>query len=116
MVSFDDVWRPIACPWISPYHCPSRIVLDVKSKFIRRENVAPPLWCPTAMFTGPIQPRSDVRWGQRHTNNRCRANSPPSCSLRDTVWRDMSLPAAAESCDAICRAVSVIWRLAHFNR
>ncbi|GBN79343.1 hypothetical protein AVEN_88490-1 [Araneus ventricosus] len=45
-----------------------------------------------------------------------RANSPPSCSLRDTVWRDMGLPAAAESCDASYRAVSVLRRLAHCNR
>ncbi|GBM59945.1 hypothetical protein AVEN_4011-1 [Araneus ventricosus] len=45
-----------------------------------------------------------------------RMNSPPSCSLRYTVWRDMDLPAASESCDASCRAVSVLWRLAHCNR
>ncbi|GBM60029.1 hypothetical protein AVEN_147592-1 [Araneus ventricosus] len=25
----------------------------------------------------------------------CHANSPPSCSLRDTFWRDMGLSAAA---------------------
>ncbi|GBN07471.1 hypothetical protein AVEN_63512-1 [Araneus ventricosus] len=67
MVSFDDVWRPIACPWLSPYHCPSGIVLDVKSRLIRKEYVASLLWCPTAMFTNPMQRRSDVRWGQRHT-------------------------------------------------
>ncbi|GBL76205.1 hypothetical protein AVEN_138002-1 [Araneus ventricosus] len=111
MVSFDDVWRPIACPRPSPYHCPSGIVLDVKSRLIRKEYVAPLLWCPTAMFTGPVQPRSDVRWGQRPSNN-----SPPSCSLRDTVWLNMGLPAAAESCDASCLAVSVLRRLAHCNR
>ncbi|GBN51101.1 hypothetical protein AVEN_131201-1 [Araneus ventricosus] len=45
-----------------------------------------------------------------------RANSPPSCSLRDTVWRDMVLPAAAETCDDSYRVVSVLRRLAHFNR
>ncbi|GBM61189.1 hypothetical protein AVEN_241575-1 [Araneus ventricosus] len=45
-----------------------------------------------------------------------RAKSPPSCSLRDTVLRDMGLPAAAESCDASCRAVSVLRHLAHCNR
>ncbi|GBO27535.1 hypothetical protein AVEN_205190-1 [Araneus ventricosus] len=56
-----------------------------------------------------------------------RANNPPSCSLRDTVWRDMVLPAAAESCDASYRAVSprqtvvqsiskMNYRLAHCNR
>ncbi|GBO07991.1 hypothetical protein AVEN_14120-1 [Araneus ventricosus] len=33
-----------------------------------------------------------------------RANSPLLCCLYDTVWRDMGLPAAAESCDASCRA------------
>ncbi|GBN54777.1 hypothetical protein AVEN_124709-1 [Araneus ventricosus] len=49
-----------------------------------------------------------------HTTGR-RANSPPSCSLRDTVWRDMGLPAAADSCDSSCRSVSVLWRLAHCN-
>ncbi|GBM53685.1 hypothetical protein AVEN_233659-1 [Araneus ventricosus] len=70
MVSFDDVWRPIACPWLSPYRCPSGIVLDVKSRLIRKEYVAPLLWCPTAMFTGPMQPRSHMHWLQRHTNNR----------------------------------------------
>ncbi|GBL92298.1 hypothetical protein AVEN_35845-1 [Araneus ventricosus] len=70
MVSFDDVWSSIACPWLSPYHYPSGIVLDVKSRLIRKKYVAPLLGCPTAMFTGPMQPRSDVRWGQRHTNNR----------------------------------------------
>ncbi|GBO35039.1 hypothetical protein AVEN_222255-1 [Araneus ventricosus] len=42
----------------------------------------------------------------------CHVNSPPSCSLRDTVWRDMGLPAAAKSCNASCRAVSVIWNIA----
>ncbi|GBM18897.1 hypothetical protein AVEN_137270-1 [Araneus ventricosus] len=36
-----------------------------------------------------------------------RAYSPPSCSLRDTVWRDMG--------DASCRAVSVLQRLPHCN-
>ncbi|GBO04697.1 hypothetical protein AVEN_19397-1 [Araneus ventricosus] len=45
-----------------------------------------------------------------------RTNSPPSCSLRDTVWWDMGLPAAAESCDANCRTVSVLRRLPHCNR
>ncbi|GBN80664.1 hypothetical protein AVEN_83852-1 [Araneus ventricosus] len=44
------------------------------------------------------------------------ANSPLSCSLQDTVWRDMGLPAAAESCDASCCAVSILRRLAHCNR
>ncbi|GBN74570.1 hypothetical protein AVEN_32019-1 [Araneus ventricosus] len=33
-----------------------------------------------------------------------RTNNPPSCSLRDTVWWDMGLNAAAENCDASCRA------------
>ncbi|GBN60896.1 hypothetical protein AVEN_204236-1 [Araneus ventricosus] len=45
-----------------------------------------------------------------------RANSPPSCSLRDTVWRDMGLLAAADSFDTSCRAVSVLRRLAHLQR
>ncbi|GBL94927.1 hypothetical protein AVEN_187446-1 [Araneus ventricosus] len=40
-----------------------------------------------------------------------RANRPSSCSQRDTVWRNMGLPAGAESCDASCRAVSVLRRL-----
>ncbi|GBL88217.1 hypothetical protein AVEN_117800-1 [Araneus ventricosus] len=70
MVSFADVSRQIACPWLSPYDCPSGIVLDVKSKLIRKEYIVPLLWYPTAMFTGPMQPRFDVRWGQRNTNNR----------------------------------------------
>ncbi|GBM34000.1 hypothetical protein AVEN_166433-1 [Araneus ventricosus] len=95
MVSLDDVWRPIACPWLSPYHCPSGIVLDVKSRHIRKEYVAPLVWCPTAMFTGPMQPLSDVRWGKGTQTTGRRANSSPSCSLRDTVWRDMGLPEAA---------------------
>ncbi|GBL54311.1 hypothetical protein AVEN_166526-1 [Araneus ventricosus] len=69
MVSFDDVWRPIAYPRRSRYHCPSGIVLDLK-RLIRKEYLVPLLWCPTAMFTGPMQPRSDVHWGQRHTKNR----------------------------------------------
>ncbi|GBN97768.1 hypothetical protein AVEN_160925-1 [Araneus ventricosus] len=34
------------------------------------EYLAPLLWCPTAMFMVPMQLRSDVRWRQRHTNNR----------------------------------------------
>ncbi|GBM95667.1 hypothetical protein AVEN_198572-1 [Araneus ventricosus] len=38
-----------------------------------------------------------------------RANSPPG-SLRDVVRWDMGLPAAAESCDTSCRAVSVLRR------
>ncbi|GBM16612.1 hypothetical protein AVEN_88953-1 [Araneus ventricosus] len=70
MVSFDDVWRPIACPWLSPNHCTSGIVLVVKSRLIGKEYVSPLLWCPTAVFAGPMQPLSDVRWGQRHANNR----------------------------------------------
>ncbi|GBM26963.1 hypothetical protein AVEN_196903-1 [Araneus ventricosus] len=46
-----------------------------------------------------------------------RTKSPPSCSLRDTVWWVMGLPAAAaESCDVSCHAVSVLQRLAHCNR
>ncbi|GBO40055.1 hypothetical protein AVEN_242528-1 [Araneus ventricosus] len=65
MVSFDDIWRPIACSWLSPYHCPSEIVLDAKSRLIRKEYVAPLLWCPIAMFKAPMQPRSDVRWGHK---------------------------------------------------
>ncbi|GBO22327.1 hypothetical protein AVEN_36243-1 [Araneus ventricosus] len=40
------------------------------SRLIRKQCVTPLLWCPTAMLKGPIQPRSDVRWGQRHTYNR----------------------------------------------
>ncbi|GBN28840.1 hypothetical protein AVEN_120509-1 [Araneus ventricosus] len=100
MVYFDDVWRPIACPWLSPYHCPSGIVLGVKSRLIRKEYMASLLWCPTAMFTGPMQPRSDVRWRQRHTNDRPSwKSSSPSCSLRDTVWQDVDLPEAAGSCN-----------------
>ncbi|GBL73534.1 hypothetical protein AVEN_159516-1 [Araneus ventricosus] len=97
MVSFDDVWRSIACSWLSPYHCPSGIVLDVKLRLIRKDYVVPLLWCPTAMFTGPMQPRSDVRWGQRYTNKRlsCKQSSfmqsarhslaeyGPSCSSRE---------------------------------
>ncbi|GBN14544.1 hypothetical protein AVEN_85879-1 [Araneus ventricosus] len=85
------------CPCLSPYHCPSGIVLDIKSGLNRKEYVAPLLWCPTAMFTGPMQPRSGVRWGQRHTNNRssceqfsfmqCARHSlagyGPSCSSRE---------------------------------
>ncbi|GBM80789.1 hypothetical protein AVEN_225037-1 [Araneus ventricosus] len=45
-----------------------------------------------------------------------RARSPPSCSRRDSVCRGMGLPAATESCDASCRAVNVLRRLAHCNR
>ncbi|GBN93973.1 hypothetical protein AVEN_212311-1 [Araneus ventricosus] len=43
-----------------------------------------------------------------------RANSPPSCSLRDTVWRDIGLPAAAESCEpAVALLVSSgVWHIA----
>ncbi|GBM03385.1 hypothetical protein AVEN_256924-1 [Araneus ventricosus] len=82
MVSFNDVWRPIACPWLSPYHCPSGIVLDVKSRLVRKESVAPLLWCPTAMFTGPMQPLSDVRWGQRHRN---RSSSYEQSSFRQSA-------------------------------
>ncbi|GBL75880.1 hypothetical protein AVEN_234225-1 [Araneus ventricosus] len=54
--------------------------------------------------------------GDKGTQPTVSANSPPSCSLCDTVWRDMGLPAAAKSCDASCRAVSVLRRLAHCNR
>ncbi|GBM81489.1 hypothetical protein AVEN_154536-1 [Araneus ventricosus] len=65
-----------------------------------------------------VQCNRDPQWtgdkGTQTTDRR--ANSPPSCSLRDTVWRDMGLPAAAEGCDASCRAVSVLRRLAHCNR
>ncbi|GBN07334.1 hypothetical protein AVEN_96599-1 [Araneus ventricosus] len=70
MVYFGDVWLPTECPWLSSHHCSSGIVLDVKSRLIRKEYVAPLLWCPTAIFTGPMQPRSDVRRGQRDTKNR----------------------------------------------
>ncbi|GBM36237.1 hypothetical protein AVEN_71945-1 [Araneus ventricosus] len=73
------------------------MVLDVKSRLIRNEYVAPLLWCPTAIFTCPIQLSSYVRWGQRHTNNRspCEQSSfmqsardslsgyGPSCSSRE---------------------------------
>ncbi|GBO22000.1 hypothetical protein AVEN_210597-1, partial [Araneus ventricosus] len=45
----------------------------------------------------------------------CREKSLPACSLRDTVWRDMGLPAAAENWDASCSAVSVLRRLAYCN-
>ncbi|GBM05969.1 hypothetical protein AVEN_80562-1 [Araneus ventricosus] len=45
-----------------------------------------------------------------------RANGPPSCSLRDTVWRNMGLPAAADRCDASYRAVSVLRLMAQCNR
>ncbi|GBM17990.1 hypothetical protein AVEN_238389-1 [Araneus ventricosus] len=68
MVSLDDVWRPIACPWISPYHCHSGIVLDVKIETHPKRVRGPTAL--VSMFTGPMQLRSDVRWGQRHTNNR----------------------------------------------
>ncbi|GBL89655.1 hypothetical protein AVEN_104612-1 [Araneus ventricosus] len=70
MVSFEDVWRQIAYPQLSPYHCPSGIVLDVKSKLICKQYVAPLLSYATAMFTGLVQPLSDVRWRQRHVKNR----------------------------------------------
>ncbi|GBO40755.1 hypothetical protein AVEN_93318-1 [Araneus ventricosus] len=70
MNSIDDVFRPIECSWLSPYQYPSGIILGVKSRLIRKEYVGPLLCCPTAKFTGPMQPRSDVRWRQRHTNNR----------------------------------------------
>ncbi|GBO11576.1 hypothetical protein AVEN_64689-1 [Araneus ventricosus] len=41
-----------------------------------------------------------------------RANSPPSCSLRDAVCRDMGFPASAE----LRRQLCVLRRLAHCNR
>ncbi|GBM90121.1 hypothetical protein AVEN_185857-1 [Araneus ventricosus] len=116
MISLDDVWLPIACHWLSPYHYRLGIVVDFKSRLIRNEYVAPLLWCSTAMFTGPIQQLFDVRWRQRHTNNRSRASNPPSCSVSDKVWRDMGLPVATESCAASCCSVSVLWRLAQCNR
>ncbi|GBN95274.1 hypothetical protein AVEN_24288-1 [Araneus ventricosus] len=112
MVSLDDVWRSIACPWLSPYHCPSGIVLDVKERLIHKEYVGPLLWCPTAQCNRALTYTGDK--GTQTTDRR--ANSPPSCSLRDTVLRDMGLPATAQSCVASCRAVSVLRRLAHCNR
>ncbi|GBM12879.1 hypothetical protein AVEN_114961-1 [Araneus ventricosus] len=112
MVSFDDVWRAIACPWLSPHHCPSGIDLDVKSRLIRKEYVSPLLWCPTATFTGHSRALTCAGDKGTQTTGR-RANIPPSCSLHDIVWRDMVLPASTESCDVSCRAVSVLRRLAH---
>ncbi|GBN26424.1 hypothetical protein AVEN_55744-1 [Araneus ventricosus] len=72
MVSFDDI-SPDSVSLALVISLPFRSRLDVKSRLIRKDYVTPLLWCPTAMFTGPMQPRSDMRWGQRHTNNR------PSC-------------------------------------
>ncbi|GBM39127.1 hypothetical protein AVEN_162646-1 [Araneus ventricosus] len=116
MVSFDYVWRPIACPWLSPYHCPSGIVLDDKSRLIRKEYVAPTALVSNCDVHGPKSNRALTCAGDKSTQTAGRrANSPPSCSLRDTFWRDMGLPAAAESCDASCRAVNVLRRLAHCN-
>ncbi|GBM37409.1 hypothetical protein AVEN_28358-1 [Araneus ventricosus] len=116
MVPFDDGWRPIGCPWILPYHCPSGIVLDVKSRLIRKEYVAPLLWCPIPMFMGQCH-RALTFTGDKGTQaTGRRASSAPSCSLRDTVWRDMSLPAAAEICDASCHAVSILRHLADYKR
>ncbi|GBN10040.1 hypothetical protein AVEN_113207-1 [Araneus ventricosus] len=109
MVSFDDIWRPIACPWVSPYHCPSGIVLDGKSRLNRKEYVAPLLWSRAQCnrFLTCAEDKGTQTRGRR-------ANSPPTCSLRGTVWQDMGLPAGAESCDASCRAVSVsgVWQIA----
>ncbi|GBM99616.1 hypothetical protein AVEN_16555-1 [Araneus ventricosus] len=41
-----------------------------------------------------------------------RANSPPSYSLRDTVWRDMGLPAAAEKPAVALLVSSCVWHIA----
>ncbi|GBM75721.1 hypothetical protein AVEN_92724-1 [Araneus ventricosus] len=108
MVSFDDVWRPIACPWLSPYHWPSEIIWmlnrdsSVKSTWSHCFGVQ--LRCSRAQCN-----RALTCSGDKGTQTiGCRANSPTSCSLRDTVWRDMGLLAAAENCDASCGAVSVL--------
>ncbi|GBN12595.1 hypothetical protein AVEN_265513-1 [Araneus ventricosus] len=53
------------------------------------------------MFMGSMQPRSGGKGTQ--TTDR-RVNSPSLCSLRETVWRDIGLPAVTESCDTSCRA------------
>ncbi|GBL86071.1 hypothetical protein AVEN_201819-1 [Araneus ventricosus] len=114
MVSFDDVWCPIACSRLSPYHCPSGINLDVKSRLVHKQHVAPLLWCPTAMFTGPMQPRSDVRWGQRlrHNWSSCEQSSFTTvCATQfGGIWFFLQQQRAATS------AVAVLRRLAHCNR
>ncbi|GBM06636.1 hypothetical protein AVEN_190860-1 [Araneus ventricosus] len=54
--------------------------------------------------------------GDKGTQTTSRRVNSPSCSLRDTIGRDMGLPAAAENFDASCRAISVLRRLVHCNR
>ncbi|GBN32469.1 hypothetical protein AVEN_182210-1 [Araneus ventricosus] len=89
IVSFDDVCRSIACPWLSPYHCPSGIILDVKSRLIRKSTwphcSGVQLRCSRAQCNCALTYSGDKR---TQTTGR-RANSPHSCNLRDTVWRDM---------------------------
>ncbi|GBM57026.1 hypothetical protein AVEN_85498-1 [Araneus ventricosus] len=116
MVFFDYVWFPIVCPWISPCDCPSGIVLDVESGLIRKDYVAPLLWCLTAMFTGLLLPGYDVRWGQMYTNNRssCEQSSFMQSARHSLAGYGPSC--AAERCDARCHAVSILRRLAHCNR
>ncbi|GBM51355.1 hypothetical protein AVEN_110808-1 [Araneus ventricosus] len=106
--------RPIACPWFSPYHCPSGIVLDVKSRLIRKEYVAPLLWCPIAMFTGPMQPRSDVRWEQRHTNNRssCEQSSFVQSARQSVAGYGPSCSSRAATPAAALLVSSGVWHIA----
>ncbi|GBO05103.1 hypothetical protein AVEN_58827-1 [Araneus ventricosus] len=86
----------------------------------KRDSIRKEYWSPLALVSncdvhGPMQLHSDA-WGQRHTKNRYCANSPPSLQSARHSLRDLLLPAAAESCDASCRAVSVLRRLVHCNR
>ncbi|GBN06712.1 hypothetical protein AVEN_77710-1 [Araneus ventricosus] len=107
MVSFDDVWRPIERPWLSPYHYPSGIVLDVKSRLI-----------PTALVSncdvhGPNATMLTCTGDNGAQTTGRRANSRPSCSQRDTVWRDMDLSEQRAATPAVALLVSSgIWHIA----
>ncbi|GBN40137.1 hypothetical protein AVEN_161150-1 [Araneus ventricosus] len=70
---------------------------SVKSTWSHCSGV--PLRCSRAQYNRALTCAGDK--GTQITGRR--ANGLFSCSLRDTVWRDMGLPAVADYCDASCR-------------
>ncbi|GBO38693.1 hypothetical protein AVEN_256314-1, partial [Araneus ventricosus] len=84
-----------------------------KPRLIRKEHGAPEHRSPTAMLTGPMQPRYDMCWGQRHTNNR--SSYKQSSSMQSARH---SLTGYGPSCSIreLRRAVSVLRGLSLCNR
>ncbi|GBM45583.1 hypothetical protein AVEN_151963-1 [Araneus ventricosus] len=67
------------------------------------------------MFTGPMQPRSDVRWGLRHTNNR--ASCEQSSFMQSVVAQFGSIWAFLQKQRSATQAVALlvssgVWHIA----